>query len=255
MPIMLFRNPDTAALHPEVRRARASMKTDIHDLYSPNRTFARTVMAAYILRCRAQGKDTDERPLATRPIAEREQEKAIQGIFRTIINDSLEPDATNDLFPERTCRVYEGACRKADVYFAAEFAGMSNQNTTHLASRFIMHDDQPVLMQKGRGTCTALSLRELSLGGVRYPVGSLFGIHVARDYSQQDKWHHPMIKDITQVPSSEVEGISFLRPSLFALPPTERPRIERSLSVLTDDFLMHGTIENIHAITAQNITP
>lgn len=60
-----------------------------------------------------------------------------------------------------------------------------------------------------------MALADVYVAGIRVPAGSIFGI----------QWKDDRTPDAEVVGIDAIEGVTFLRPTMFSLPPEERERV------------------------------
>lgn len=126
------------------------------------------------------------------------------------------------------------------------------------AWRIITHQGEPLLLQKTQGEKTALALSKVAIENVEYPAGSLLALHVTRDLQPAENKYRTEIalSEMQVVPSQEVVGLSFLRPSLFAFEPVDRQSYLRNLDGAcagytgTAEFLAGASLRNVVDISA-----
>lgn len=205
--------------------ARAVAEPGI-EVYAPNFYFRSIVYAAYLRRCAIL--DCQPQPkLANRAVLPHPDESTPARILRSIINQGIDATSTPSApcFAARMCHIYEGACRQADKHFANLIGHIDNDTVRQNAGARIIHDQgKPLLVQKGQGTPTALSLAPLAVEKIVYPAGSLFGIHLDEDYGQHTGRYSPSFTPglLEFRTADAVVGLDYIRPSVLGLTLNER---------------------------------
>jgi hypothetical protein len=211
-------------LHPEIISAvQGRSNFDMPSYYAPDEGFNRVIAAACLLR---KGQHQNVKPLASKPLPERENEQTIDNIFRSIVNQSLDKTPHEQGIPSRLRRRSESTCSAGEVHFGTLINNMSQGLYPHTAGgRLVIDQGQPLFLQKNIGEQTFLSLKDATISGITYPAGSLIGVHLSRDKQEDtgrfERQHIPT-GQIEIVDAQEIEGANFLRPSLLALRPEER---------------------------------
>lgn len=139
-----------------------------------------------------------------------------------IINASIEPitEATSrSVVCEKAHEV--NVCDSAETYFADVIKALRTKNPAEGGCELITDDDgQVILIRKGIGEPSALSLHELVVNGIPYPPGSLFSLHAVGDYNKRRGWELPkdFLPDRIHIFGSErVAKLGFMRLSAYAL--------------------------------------
>lgn len=216
-------------LNPEITNGIKNIKglTGLADVYTPNRNFKRAVVAGYLLR--RESLDDTSPPLELAddylPIGRFTSPSA--ALFRRIVNSSLDRKNAEQGFSHRKSSVYEHTCEEAEFAFGRSIGILRRQLSSGLhphGNRIIGSATDPLLLQKTEGAKTALSLRQLVIGGVEYPAGSIMGVHVRRDRQPSDGKYHPQVAygTVDTLPATEIENLVFIRPSMFAFSPKDR---------------------------------
>lgn len=239
-------------LNLRIKDAVARKRSSLSLAYEPDADFLRVIEAGRVLQWNPYGE-----PLADKKIAKNRKATFLQDVFRTIVNDSLDPLPNSD-FTRRSNSAYEGTCIGAEQYLAELLSYMQpgKHMPVTVGGRLIIKDNEPVMLQKSQGNRTALTLRELVVDGVRWPKGMLFGVHVEADREDNSNrfYFTGTPGSITVAEADEVVGVDPLRPSMYALPPKERtpyyadriwiPAIKGSQEY-TSELLQHKSIDDI----------
>lgn len=214
-------------LNPEitkaVRQGRRALERDIPYVYAPDDDFVKVIKAGQLIR---EARHRPVGPLATERLKQPRRETTLGGIFRSIVNQSINPELdTSTGFRDRQRRSSESGCQKAEVFFEQLIdTTLRGELAQHYGGRVVYRDAEPLLLQKCVGAQTLLSLQPLTIEGITYPAGSIMGAHVSLDKNQATGRYEPPhpYGRLEAIDAETVDGLSFLRPSLFALTPAER---------------------------------
>lgn len=189
-------------------------------MYNPTPEFSRVVKAGHMLR-----QSTECLPLASGPLPEAVGETTMARIFRSLVNQSVDPrlDRTQGYAP-RLRQVSESSCLLAEIDFGQMFLDAQADTLAYNGGRVIMQDDEPILVQKSTGQRTLLSFTDVEVAGITYPAGSLMGVYLRPDYEPSAQRYMPpaVCGRFDSESATDIVGLDFLRPTLLALEPAER---------------------------------
>jgi len=203
--------------------------------YQPDRYFAATATAAFILRSHRL-KGNMQPPLSDSWLPTAVRGDTFRRLLYSMVNQSIDAahcgvEPQSDL-PLRNTKAYESTCLQSDIYFAEAIRTLSisggKQGRSFLPGvRLITNDaSRPLLLQKMQGdrrARTALSLQPVTLQGIQYPAGSIMGVHLACDRQESGRFEpYVPLGEVQKVTVNEVVGVDFLRPSLLMGAPAER---------------------------------
>lgn len=215
-------------LHPTLREVylRGRTTNEMPVSYQPDRYFAGAVAAGFLLRNNRLQPDK-AKPLSDVYFRAPQTGDTYRRLLFTMISSSLDAyydpwQSVSDL-PVRHCRQYESTCVQADLFFGQAVRALrmaaERPKTAFSGVRLITKQDRPLLLQKiegDRNSRTALSLQPIMLEGITYPPGSIMGVHV-RDDRKESGRYEPYVSfgEVQRVDASRIDGVDFLRPSLF----------------------------------------
>jgi hypothetical protein len=175
-------------------------------------------IAGHIIRQNARLVDEETIELAEQKLSPTEFMSPGGRILKRIVNSSL--DVRNQRgYAQRTSDYLEDTCSNAEYSFIETIAELRRPPRAKCHSaRLIGSPDKPLLLQKFEGVKSALSLCALTIDGVTFPPGSIMGVDLKRDFDAGKDKYVPRLPQNTRaiVPASEIEHMTFLRPSLFA---------------------------------------
>lgn len=220
----------------------------VHDIflpftYAPNEMLKAVAVAGILLR---RGyKDLANKPI--KPDGELSR-NTVAMTLTNIINGSIEPlDAAVDL-PASPSGI--DACRAADFKFLTLIDALQKGE----GKCQIIGDNEAALIRKTRnGQPSALSVRDLVVDGIPFPAGSMFNIEL----TDEDKTSIQTPNVLESVGLNRVEGLGFMRLSVFALEGIERAKnfkdldLDRPLASASMRTLGDYSISDIRNITEQ----
>lgn len=202
-------------------RSPQDLETDMPEMYNPTPEFSRVIKAGHMLR-----QSTDIVPLASGPLPEVPHETTMTGIFRSLVNQSIDPSTRREQgYLSRRRRVSESTCLLAEMHFTEMFMDAQAGQLAYTGGRIITEKDgEPIMVQKPMGQRTLLSLVPLQVAGITYPAGSLMGVHMRSDYQPDTRRYVPptTLGRFDCAPAEDIVGLDFLRPTLLALSVEER---------------------------------
>jgi hypothetical protein len=183
------------------------------------------LVAGHLLRMGAQKPELQSfTKLANRALTADQLTEPSAQLLKGIINSSLDRYANGHGFMQRTSDRVEDVCHLSELHFVSTLRDLGRPSGDFRGARLIGEPDNPLLLQKFKGINTALSLQELIIDGVTFPAGSIMGVDLKRDFDAHKGKYAPIPpkNSFTIVPPAEIDHMTFLRPSLFALAPEVR---------------------------------
>lgn len=117
------------------------------------------------------------------------------------------------------------------------------------SAQIFYEDERPIIVHKSRGEGTGLTLEEISINNIPYPPGSILALEPSRP-----KFFSKYDKAITVArPITDINAMSFIRLSAFALRPEERTpsfRLDGISEKYYEEFTT-TTIEDIGGVVSR----
>lgn len=177
-------------------------------------------------------------------------------VLAELINATLEPPVVQpDLhaFSGAGTKVKD-ACNHAEGLFYDSLKHMEKPYPGVPQPDVFFDGDVPVLLRKRIGEKTCLALQAITIDDVTYPAGSIVYPYVPEEIKHAVRKEH---RDMRYAPFdiSHIETLGFLRLSLFAIPPKQRPNWKYTIATKRSQRRTIGrmTVPNITA-HIQNIT-
>lgn len=238
-------NKQEIELHPALVAAAISGESGTSFTHEPTANLAAIAMAGRLLRWSGHNNSADIK-LANQKIQltpETSGDLVVEALA-TVINHSIEPyqPTIHEVFwPENNASGLS-ICQDAEGYFAMAAALLMGLETSVLLGQeppkgiadievIIDSDGDPVILRKGInsrsniGEPTSLALKEVIIGGVLFPAGSILNVEGSIQQGPYRNGPSSFIASpgIFQVrPVRDYDKASFLRLSAYGLPPTER---------------------------------
>jgi hypothetical protein len=190
--------------------------------------FSQAALLGYYIRQERSGRDHHRagKAYATTPIAISPTSKPTIRILYELINATFERQQSAAAFSHRPGPTKEGACGQADREFAVAIAHIAGAYQSDNGARIISDGSRPLLLQKTHSYPTALALQDIRVGDMNYPAGSIMGVTMEMPdrLNFGPEYCSPKAGTIETAPASAITGLSFIRPSLFAIDPSEREK-------------------------------
>lgn len=218
-------------LHESITNAGTGGASKLRWTYEPTSMFAAVDAAAMLAH-----SDICER-LATKPVTldEAHTKSTLSQTLAHIVNFGFARiEAQIEDYGFAGGLVPIETCDEAEPRFQETLEGLKTQlrdrppRMRPSGAQIITERGKPIILRKGGGVESGLTLEQVTIRGIKYPAGSIVNMRLNRDRNTTDI-HAPVVADehVEVIDADEVDAVRFVRLSMAALSSEELAELRK----------------------------